>query len=744
MNLLKLYPLMSFAVILLAIVGQCLSQRHPWLLLAAGGLAALSRTISDGPRGITLSRPVSLLLTSVALIWSVVIAMGNLEQPVPAIGQFVVWLTVIKLYERHTLENEAERLILSLLLMVLACLISIDLIFGFLLIAWSTLGLITLMLFQLTCAAEKAQQQRARVLGIATEVAPNPISGTGVRRHYRNITLASTLFIFLISTTMFLLFPRGLTSKLSTVALRSMAPREVGLSEGVDLLGQTRISLSAEQVLSVGLEDDEGEMIQLNRALRLRASALTAYRGDGIWDAESFGMTNFEIQPEQWKSFFMTSDDSEIVLQDVILDSPSEQLVSMSVPVSLETQIGTSIIFRPSSQTIRVKRDSPTPLAYRIQAIPEPPLFRSMTSFNAEPGLPSPNAYQNPRVRALAVSLLESAGLADSAPLNTESRLQWNIDAARVFEQHLKYGDFEYTLDLTEVGASEEMSKMDPVERFLLHQQFGHCEYFASALMGLCHSVEISSRLVTGYVTNRFDETTGRYIALKSDAHAWNEIIGPGPRWVVFDPTPPANVPGTRAITMGPIDRLFWFWSWLEGQWRFNVLGYDTETQEYLSDSMFPGIKEDLAAGLDSVGETILEIRNSIGIGSIISILISLLLACVVVVIVVWSSRRRRRRILRYANAEGLSSVEVRRLMKHLGFYYEMLERLSLAGLSKPSWQPPIAFARTLERSHPELSSKVGEMASWYYAMRYGGDRDSKTDLRMRQVLEELDEALKE
>ena len=742
MNLLKLYPLMSFAVILLAIVGQCLSQRNPWLLLAAGGLAALSRTISEGPRGITLSRPVSLMLTSVALIWSVLVAMGNLEQPVPAIGQFVVWLTVIKLYERHTLENEAERLILSLLLMVLACLISIDLIFGFLLLSWTTLGLVTLMLFQLTCAAEKSQRQRARVLGIASEVAPNPVSGTGLRRQYRNVTLASTLFIFLISTTIFLLFPRGLTSRLSTVALRSMAPREVGLSEGVDLLGQTRISLSAEQVLSVGLEDDEGETIQLNRALRLRASALTAYRGDGIWDAESFGLTNFEIQPEEWKSFFITTDDAEIVLQDVILDSPSEQLVSMSVPVELESEIGTSIVFRPSSQTIRVKRDSPTPLKYRIKAIPEPPLFRSMTSFNAEPGLPSPNAYQNPRVEALAISLLESAGLPVAAPSSTESRLQWNIDAARVFEQHLKYGDFEYTLDLTEVGATEEMSKMDPVERFLLHQQFGHCEYFASALMGLCHSVQISSRLVTGYVTNRFDETTGRYIALKSDAHAWNEILGPGPRWVVFDPTPAANVPGTRAVTMGPIDRLFWFWSWLEGQWRFNVLGYDTETQQYLSDSMFPGFKEDLSAGLDSVGSAIVEIRHSIGIGSIVSIMVSLLLGAVVVVIVVLSRRRRRQRILRHANADGLSAGEIRRLMKHLGSYYEMLERLSLAGLPKPSWQPPVAFAHAIRQSHPEISSKVGEMAGWYYAMRYGDTRDPGAALRMRQVLDELDEVL--
>lgn len=744
MNLLKLYPLMSFAVILLAIVGQCLSQRHPWLLLLAGGLAALSRAVSEGPGGITLARPVSLLLTSVALIWCVIIGMGDLEHPVPAIGQFVVWLTVIKLYERHTLENEAERLILSLLLMVLACLISIDLIFGFLLLFWSALGLVTLMLFQLTCAAEKAQQQRARVLGIATAVAPNPVSGAGVRRHYRNITLVSTAFIFLVSTGMFLLFPRGLTSKLSTVALRSMAPREVGLSEGVDLLGQTRISLSAEQVLSVGLEDAEGQMIQLNKSLRLRASALTAYRGDGIWDAPSFGMTNFEIQPGKWKSFFITSDESDIVIQDVILDAPTEQLVSMSVPVGLESEIGTSIIFRPSSQTMRVKRESPTPLKYRIKAIPDPPLFRSMRSFNAEPGLPSPNAYKNQRVKELAISLLESAGLPPSSPSKTEARLQWNIDAARVFEQHLKYGDFEYTLDLTEVGASEEMSEMDPVERFLLHQQFGHCEYFASALMGLCHSVDISSRLVTGYVTNRFDEATGRYIALKSDAHAWNEVLGPGPRWVVFDPTPAANVPGTRAVTMGPIDRLFWFWSWLEGQWRFNVLGYDTETQEYLSDSMLPGFKEDLAAGLDSVGDGIREIRYSIGIGSIISIMISLILIGVVVVIVIWTGRRRRDRILRHANTDGLTPLETRRLVRRLGSYYEMLETLAVAGIPKPAWQPPLAFAGTIERTHPEISSMVREMANWYYLRRYGESRDPKADLRMKQVLEEIDEALRD
>ena len=440
------------------------------------------------------------------------------------------------------------------------------------------------------------------------------------------------------------------------------------------------------------------------------------------------------------KSFFITTDDAEIVLQDVIPDSLSEQLVSMSVPVELESEIGTSIVFRPSSQTIRVKRDSPTPLKYRIKAIPEPPLFRSMTSFNAEPGLPSPNAYQNPRVEALAISLLESAGLPVAAPSSTESRLQWNIDAARVFEQHLKYGDFEYTLDLTEVGATEEMSKMDPVERFLLHQQFGHCEYFASARWA---SVTASRSPRGGHrirdePIRRDDGAVHRTCRMRMRGMKSR----PRSSLVVFDPTPAANVPGTRAVTMGPIDRLFWFWSWLEGQWRFNVLGYDTETQEYLSDSMFPGFKEDLSAGLDSVGSAIVEIRHSIGIGSIVSIMVSLLLGAVVVVIVVLSRRRRRQRILRHANADGLSAGEIRRLMKHLGSYYEMLERLSLAGLPKPSWQPPVAFAHAIRQSHPEISSKVGEMAGWYYAMRYGDTRDPGAALRMRQVLDELDEVL--
>ena len=57
-------------------------------------------------------------------------------------------------------------------------------------------------------------------------------------------------------------------------------------------------------------------------------------------------------------------------------------------------------------------------------------------------------------------------------------------------------------------------------------------------------------------------------------------------------------------------------------------------------------------------------------------------------------------------------------------------------------WQPPVAFAHAIRQSHPEISSKVGEMAGWYYAMRYGDTRDPGAAHRMRQVLDELDEVL--
>ena len=744
MSLLKLYPILSFALVLLAIVAQCLSQRHPWLLLLAGGLAAVSRSVSEGPRGFSLPRSISLLLTAIALVWSAIVASGDLSQPIPAIGQFVVWLTVIKLYERHTLENEAERLILALLLIVLGALISIDLIFGFLLLLWSALGMVTLMLFQLHYSAERMQGQRSRVLGLPAGVSPNPVSGSGLRRHYRNISIVSIIIVFATSTTAFLLFPRGLTDGLANASMTSLGRRQVGLGEGVDLLGSTRISLSKEQVLTVGLTDADGKPLQLNQSLRLRAAVLSAYRGDGIWGAEPIGLETIELQDSVNRILFYTKDDTSLITQDIKLDVPSEQVVSMSVPVSITVDTDTTLAYRPASQTMRVAHDASAPMQYTIMVVPEEPLYRSPMSIGMDSGLELVHPYYNPAVYELATSLLEQAGEPTAPPDDEKNRLDWYRSAAIIFERFLKYGEFEYTLDLTEVGSTPETSEIDPVERFLIHQQFGHCEYFASAMTGLCHSVQIPTRLVTGYVSNRYDEITQRYIVTKSDAHAWTEVLGPGPGWMVFDPTPPANVPGTREAAMGPVDQIIWFWRWLEGQWRFNILGFDSETQEVLSESVLPGLREELDSGLKLIGGWAHGFRKFIGLGEwiLVLIIVTIAIAIMLVVIRLRSRTRRLRRILEQVNCAQVPGRKGRRLAGQLAFYVQMLEHLRQGGLAKPSWQPPSAFAESLEAEHPDVSGAVAEMTRVYYRLRYGHQVQSSHEAEMKAALSRLDIAL--
>ena len=62
MTLLRHFPLLSYAFLLVSILAACLAQDALWLLLIAGGAAAGSWVITEGPRGVHLGRRTSLIL----------------------------------------------------------------------------------------------------------------------------------------------------------------------------------------------------------------------------------------------------------------------------------------------------------------------------------------------------------------------------------------------------------------------------------------------------------------------------------------------------------------------------------------------------------------------------------------------------------------------------------------------------------------------------------------------------------
>ena len=117
MKLIHSYRVLRFSLVLFAILAQCVALTSIHLLVVAGTLAALSWYVTEGPRGKSIPPWISRLLVLAVFMFSVIDAFGPVTLLPLVLGRFVVWLTVIKLYGNRTIENEAQLLLLSMLLL---------------------------------------------------------------------------------------------------------------------------------------------------------------------------------------------------------------------------------------------------------------------------------------------------------------------------------------------------------------------------------------------------------------------------------------------------------------------------------------------------------------------------------------------------------------------------------------------------------------------------------------------------
>jgi transglutaminase-like putative cysteine protease len=101
-------------------------------------------------------------------------------------------------------------------------------------------------------------------------------------------------------------------------------------------------------------------------------------------------------------------------------------------------------------------------------------------------------------------------------------------------------GDFTYDLDVPALRGD------DALERFVLDDRVGYCEYFAAAMAVMLRATDIPARVATGFlpgdVVREADPAEGRdlteYLVTTADAHAWVEVLFPGYGWITFEPTP--------------------------------------------------------------------------------------------------------------------------------------------------------------------------------------------------------------
>lgn len=223
--------------------------------------------------------------------------------------------------------------------------------------------------------------------------------------------------------------------------------------------------------------------------------------------------------------------------------------------------------------------------------------------------------------------------------------------------------DFRYSLELPIAP-----KRADPVLHFATQARYGHCEYFASALIMLARSRGIPARLATGYRV--FEQSgNGWAIVRDRDAHAWAEIWLDG-RWQTVEPTPPGSLAGERLPPPG----------WWATQW--------------------DAFKRALRRAVEWLGD--LTARELVPVGVLIIALVGLLIML----------RRRRAKLPPPVAPPGFMPLAV------------LEDALERKGVRRAPHQTLRQFARVVrEAGHAEAATLIERCARFVYAQR--GDADA-------------------
>ncbi|HMI56664.1 MAG TPA: transglutaminase family protein [Gemmatimonadaceae bacterium] len=101
------------------------------------------------------------------------------------------------------------------------------------------------------------------------------------------------------------------------------------------------------------------------------------------------------------------------------------------------------------------------------------------------------------------------------------------FESVRLLSKYV-HDEFTYTKNVTTVATT--------VEEVLRHRT-GVCQDFAHLLIGLCRSIGIPARYVSGYTVSTSAGEAGGAIADTEASHAWAEAYTPLHGWRGFDPT---------------------------------------------------------------------------------------------------------------------------------------------------------------------------------------------------------------
>lgn len=766
-----------YVLLVLGFSGFALAAQAPglWVLSIAGvGINAwLIRRGYFSP----LPRILANLITLLALVYIVLEVRLSGMAPILVIGQFLVLLQLVKLYEQRANRDYAQLIVLSLLLMVAAAINTASLAFGLMFIAYLFLSLYCCLLFHLKVETDHAK--------VAMALADLPLDPSALRhdqqfltRSMRRLTLLISGTAIAMSVLVFLFFPRETGANLLAPLQTKNTETLSGFSDSVSFQNIARIAQNNEVVAHVRVWHN-GKPVSGTHTLWLRGTTLNVYHGGtgngndhdaGSWTWErNVSSAGMDVGGELFDWIGTENSDVDQWRQEISLQpTGTNVLFAMPGPLAIKTDPDLPHVhYFSADETLQTADPLTQPTHYEVISrddldFKDAPRLSQDNNSRQTPGSAATDVRPgstNPEVKKPFLDFArrpEVSGSDAQGPLAARrdpNQLTTPLDGP--IAQHIcdyLRENYRYTLDLTD--ARNLNNGKDPLLAFLTDFKKGHCEFFAGAMTILCQSLGMDARMVVGFKCDEFNDTPGAYyyIVRQSHAHAWVEVRTPA-GWETFDPTSSRQADTVVAESWwGDMKHVL---DYLEYTWANNVVAYDRDDQGNLiknAEAKLTNVAIRGTNSADNVHDWMKNLLRSWFTESNFFIVSSKIIAWAIYLLIFalvgavagffwgkWKLRQRARRI----GLDNLPASDQMRLARQLGFYDDLIQLLERHNITRPRHLTPMEFSNQITFLPAETFDAIHRLTSIFYRIRYGRHEISyEQRQRLNRVIARIGESL--
>jgi protein-glutamine gamma-glutamyltransferase len=590
------------------------------------------------PKGYRLRSPIWKLILAAATLAAIFFSYGSVKGIEPGVSVLVVLMS-LKILEAHTAREFQVMVMIAWVLCLCGFFLSQDLVIALCLLAGFALLLVALVQFQ---------------GGSSRGSFWSPVRAT-----CKLLAQAAPLVLVL-----FLLFPRINTGFRFEIDLRSSAS---GFSDRLSPGSIASLTSSPDIAFRAEFPDR-----------KTRPPGPMYWRGVVMWHCE--GM--------EWRAPYAPAPGSVSSAQ-----SPGDKAIRQRITIAPHGGRWLFALDRPLEVPPKAMLARGNYL-WSVQPIRKARRYEVVSSSNV--------TGKELRSREREEALEVPASISPAVRQLAQSWIAQNSDPRAIVSSALQFfrmQKFRYSLSPGEY-------KKNDLEEFLFRRRIGFCEHYATSFATLMRLAGIPTRVVVGYLGGEYNDLGRFFLVRQSDTHAWCEVWLPDSGWTRVDPTT-AVAPGrasldlnsflARRVAFGETEarrtafvtqltrsaiftNIRLAWEALNYEWDTRVLGFDTDVQESLLNSL--GITD---------RRPFLLITETLFIA-----------AALLVIYAGWMQLRTRSRVDRVK-----------------ALYERFCRKAARIGVRRNPWEGPSDFSRRAAQLLPKESERIREISNTYIALRY-------------------------